>query len=186
MNFQYPLETLARRRATASQLDFAREARRVFDDNDDVLFEAHDHGLAILAAHEAALDRPVQVLKQMYGGDIDVRQPKVRYLPGEPLHEPIMHVRISMRRDFGGAVVGELQRRGARIVEQCLRGKILIVSAEAPLAVLLGLPARLDVMTGGSAAHAIRLLRYAPLPPELDPVAGPIGRPNLDKSSPIV
>lgn len=171
MNFQYPLETLARRRARASQLDFAREARRVFDDSDDTLFEAHDHGLAIFAAHEAALEGPLQVLQQLYGDDVEVRGPKVRYLPGEPLHEPIMHVRISVRRDFAGAVLAELRQRGARIVEECARSRITIVRAEAPLATLLGLPARLDVMTGGNASHAIRLLRYAPLPPELDPVA---------------
>ena len=171
MNFQYPLESLARKREGKSQLDFAREARRLFDDDDDTLFEAHDHGLAIFAAHEDALARPVEVLQQLYGDDIEVRRPKVRYLPGEPLHEPIMHVRVSVRRDFGDAVVRELRRRGARIVERCLRPRIEIVRAEAPLAVLLGLPALLDVMTDGNAAHAIRLLRYAPLPPELHPDA---------------
>lgn len=171
MNFQYPLETIARRRATASQLDFAREARRVFDDDDDTLFEAHDHGLAIFAANEDALERPVQVLRQLYGDQVEVRRPKVRYLPGEPLHEPIMHVRVSVRRDFADAVVRELRKRGARIVEQCARDRLVIVRAEAPLAVLLGLPALLEVMTDGTAAHAIRLLRYAPLPPELDPIA---------------
>jgi hypothetical protein len=32
--------------------------------------------------------------------------------------------------------------------------------------VLLGLPALLDTITSGTAAHAIRLVRYAPLPPE--------------------
>ena len=171
MNFQYPLETLARRRATASQLDFAREARGVFDDDDDTLFEAHDHGLAIFAANEDALERPVQVLRQLYGDQVEVRRPKVRYLPGEPLHEPIMHVRVSVRREFADAVVRELRQRGARIVEQCVRPRLVIVRAEAPLAVLLGLPALLEVMTDGTASHAIRLLHYAPLPPELDPLA---------------
>ena len=171
MNFQYPLETIARRRASSSQLDFAREARRVFDDDDDTLFEAHDHGLAIFAANEEALGKPVQVLQQLYGDEVEVRRPKVRYLPGEPLHEPIMHVRISVRSEFADAVVRELRRRGARIVEQSIRPRLVIVRAEAPLALLLGLPALLDVMTDGTASHAIRLLRYAPLPPELHPEA---------------
>ncbi|HUP98653.1 MAG TPA: hypothetical protein VM073_11955 [Usitatibacter sp.] len=171
MNFQYPLETLARKRASTSQLDFAREARRVFDDDDDTLFEAHDHGLAILAAHENALERPVKVLRQLYGDEVEVRRPKVRYLPGEPLHEPIMHVRISVRREYADAVVRELRSRGARIVEQCVRPRLSIVRAEAPLALLLGLPALLEVMTDGTASHAIRLLHYAPLPPDPHPIA---------------
>lgn len=171
MNYQYPLETLARRPAAGSQIDFAREARRVLDDTDEALFEAHDHGLAIFAAHEDALERPVQLLRDLYGDGVEVRRPKVRYLPGEPPHEPIMHVRVVARRDHADAVVRELRRRDARIVEQCLRDRVAIVRAEAPLAVLLGLPALLDVMTGGNAAVAIRLLRYAPLPPELLPAA---------------
>lgn len=171
MNFQYPLETLARKPAAGSQIDFAREARRVLDDSDDALFEAHDHGLAIFAAHEEALERPMQLLRDLYGDGVEVRRPKVRYLPGEPPHEPIMHVRVAVRRDYADAVVRELRRRGARIVEECLRARIAIVRAEAPLALLLGLPALLDVMTGGNAVPTIRLLRYAPLPPELLPAA---------------
>jgi hypothetical protein len=171
MNFQYPLETLARRRAVGSQLDFAKEASRVFEDTDEAIFEAHDHGLAIFAAHEDALQRPVEVLRELYGDMVEMRGPKVRHLPGEPPHEPIMHVRVTVRREHGDAVVRELRNRGARIVEECVRPRIVVVRAEAPLAVLLGLPALLEVMTDGNAAHEIHLLRYAPLPPELLPAA---------------
>ena len=111
MNYQYPLETLARKAAAGSQLDFAREARRIFDDSDETLFEAHDHGLAIFAAHEEALERPVQMLQELYGQDVEVRRPKVRYLPGEPPHEPIMRARIAVPLEFADAVVRELKRR---------------------------------------------------------------------------
>ena len=76
-----------------------------------------------------------------------------------------------LRSEHADKVVRELRRRGARIVEQSVRPRLVIVRAEAPLAVLLGLPVLLEVMTGGTASHAIRLLRYAPLPPELHPEA---------------
>lgn len=166
MYFQYPLETLARNRGTLSQLDFAREAKRALFDSDDVLTEPLDRGLAIFAANEEALEEPRRVLEDLYGEHVELRLPKVRYMPGEPPHEPIMHVRITTRREFAPRAVQELRNRRARILEECLRGRTFIVRAEAPLATLLGLPALLDKLTEGTAACAIRLVRYAPVQPD--------------------
>ena len=171
MLYQYPLESLARRRATTSQLDFAKQARRILADSDDAMFEAHDHGLAIFAANEDALRTPLRVLKETYGDFVDVRRPKVRLVPGDPPQEPIMHVRITTRADYSIGVLAELRARRARIIEQCVRGRVVILRAEAPLARLLGLPARLDAMTDGTAAQCIRLVRYAPVPLEPRPAA---------------
>lgn len=168
MYFQYPLEFLARRRATAHQSDFARHARSMLEDTDEVIFEPIDRGLVILAAHEGALEEPKRILEHAYGDFVEVRGPKVRYMPGEPEHEPIMHVRISARRRSSHALLRELNRRQARILEECTRPNVFIVRAEAPLASLLGLPARLDEITGGLATHSIRLIRYAPVLPDPD------------------
>src|SRR5687767_3580241 len=99
MYFQYPLEALARKKASIRQIDFAREAKRVLSDTDEVMFEPLDRGLAIFAANEDALEEPRRVLQDMYGDFVEVRSPKVRYMPGEPAHEPIMHVRITARRE---------------------------------------------------------------------------------------
>jgi hypothetical protein len=84
-------------------------------------------------------------------------------MPGEPLHEPIMHVRIAARRGDAPYLVRELRRRGVRLLEECLRDRLFIVRAEAPLEALLGLPARIDAICDGQAAHSIRLVRYAPM-----------------------
>lgn len=166
MYFQYPLETLARSRGTLSQIDFAREAKRALLDSDDVLTEPLDRGLAIFAANEEALDEPRRVLQDLYGDHVELRHPKVRYMPGEPLQEPIIHVRITTRREFAPRVLQELRTRQARILEECARARIFIVRAEAPLAMLLGLPGLLDGLTEGSAVCTIRLVRYAPVPPD--------------------
>jgi len=168
MYFQYPLEALARRRSSVNQIDFAREARRALADSDEVMFEPLDRGLAIFAAHEDALEEPKRILHDMYGDFVEVRSPKVRYMPGEPAHEPIMHVRVTARRENAAALLRELRQRGARILEECTRNRVFIVRAEAPLESLLGLPARLDELTDGLAMHSIRLVRYSPL-------RGPLG-----------
>lgn len=162
MHFQYPLETLARRRARVAQLDFARKARGLLEDSDDALFQPTDRGLVILAAHEEALEAPRRLLQDLFGDEVEVRRPRVRRLPGEPSCEPVMHVRVTARREHAPALVAELRRRGARILEECLRSRVFIVRAEAPLAALLGFPAWLAELSDGLAAASIRLLRYVP------------------------
>lgn len=168
MHFQYPLESLARKRATAHQSEFVRQAQGMLVDSDEVIFQPLDRGLAIFAAHEEALEQPKRILQHAYGDFVELRGPKVRYMPGEPAHEPIMHVRVSARRRDSLGVLWELHRRQARILEECVRGNAFIVRAEAPLASLLGLPARLDEITEGLATHSIRLIRYAPVPSDPD------------------
>ena len=163
MYFQYPLEALARRRSHRDQLEFAREARRVLADSDDLMYEPIDRGLAIFAAHEDALEEPRRILHDLYGDFVEVRSPRVRLMPGEPAHEPIMHVRITARRENAPGLLRELRQRGARMLEECTRNRVFIVRAEARLEALLGLPARLDELTDGLAMHSIRLVRYAPV-----------------------
>ena len=171
MLYQYPLETLARRRATTNQADFARAARRVLVDTDDAVFEAHDHGLAIFTANEDALAAPVHLLRDMYGDFLEVRRPRVRMIPGDPPQEPIMEARVTTRTEFGARIRSELKARGATLLEQCVRGRVEVIRAEGPLHALLGLPARLDAITDGTAAHAIRLVRYAPVSTPTPPAA---------------
>jgi hypothetical protein len=164
MYFQFPLEALVRRREGVDQLAFAREASRALADSDDVMLEPVVRGLTILAAHEAALQEPRRILRDLYGDFVEMRPPRVRYVAGEPTQEPVMHVRITARREHAAALLSELRRRGARILEECVRSRMFIVRAEAPLARLLGLPARIDDVTDGHAVHSIRLVRYEPVP----------------------
>ena len=163
MLYQYPLEALARRRAATSQFDFAMHARRVLVDTDEAMFEAHAQGLAIFTANEDALAGPAKLLRDLYGDFVELRRPRVRMIPGNPPQEPIMHARIVTRSRFAPRVRAELRARGALLLEHCSRGTTEIFRAEAPLAALLGLPATLHEVTEGTADHAIRLVRYAPL-----------------------
>ena len=171
MYFQYPLESLARRRSAKSQMDFARQAKLALVDTDELFSRPFADGLVLFAANEDALEEPTRILRDLYGEVVELRPPRVRVIPGEPEQEPIMNVRITARVEHEGRIIGELRRRGAEILEKCIRGRVFIVRAEAPLALVLGLPASLDVLTGGTAAHAIRLVRYAPVPPPFDPEA---------------
>jgi hypothetical protein len=162
MYLQYPLEALARRRGEGNQLDFARAARLLLRNTDEAVFKPLDRGLAILAANEAALEEPRRILQEMYGDLVEVRDPRVRRIPGTPVREPIMQVRITARRENAPALLAELRKRGARLLDESAHSRVYVVRAEAPLAALLGLPARIDSLTGGLGMHSIRLVRYGP------------------------
>jgi hypothetical protein len=163
MYFQYPLETLARKVGTRAQREFALEAKRALPDTDEVLFEPFDHGLAIFAANEDALEQPCRVLEEIYADGVQVRRPIVRFIPGEPVQEPVMYVRVRCRREHGSAVVQALRRRGVKIVEESFRQREVVVRGDAPLTRLIGLPAELEVLTDGTATQLIRLTHYAPV-----------------------
>ena len=164
MYFQYPLETLARVRGARMQAAFAQEAKEVMKDSDDVLSEPLDHGLAIFAANEDALQQPMRILEELYGDGIEVRRPRVRLIEGDPVQQPVMSVRVRTRRTYAAAVLQTLRLRGVKLSEECWRERELIVRGEAPLASLMGLPAELDCISEGSAGHWIRLTHYAPVP----------------------
>ena len=170
MYYQYPLETLVRKRGTTDQMEFALDAKRILRDTDDVMFEPLDRGLAIFAANEDALEGPVRILEEVYPDSVEVRHPVVRVLPGTPVQQPMMYVRVRTRREHASAVLQELRLRGVKIVEEVFRRREVVVRGEAPLANLLGLRAELGELTDGSASHLIRLTCYAPLPTEDTPM----------------
>lgn len=171
MYYQYPLEALVHNPCAASQMEFARRARAVLQDTDELLSRSVPAGLALFAANEAALEAPVRILRDVYGDSVEVRAPRARLIPGNPPRHPIMSVRVSARAADAAAILAELRRRGSGIAEECIRGRTLIVRAEAPLCLLVGLPDFLARLSDGTANAAIRLLRYEEMPDDLPPQA---------------
>jgi hypothetical protein len=163
MYYQYPLEVVARRRGASSQIDFARAARSTIAGDDEVMPQAMARGLVLFAANEEALGRPVRALEEIFGDELEIRGPRVRMIPGKPPQEPIMHVRVATRRAVTWDVLQELRLREARILEECVRGRLVVIRAEAPLSLLVGLPAILGALTEGEAQCSMRLVRYVPL-----------------------
>ena len=164
MHFRYPLEALARQRLAPRQAEFAHRACLTMCNTDDVRFEPSEHGLKILAADEDTLVNVARVLRDLYGDTVDVQPPSARLLPGSPVQQPVMSVRVSTRRDYSGKVRRELGDRGTTILEESSQSHIFALRGEAPLANLLGLPRRLAALTDGTAVHWIRLSHYAPVP----------------------
>lgn len=165
MHLRYPLETLARKRLALRQDEFAQRACQAMRNTEDVRFEASEQGLKIFAADEDTILNVARVLHDLYGETVEVRPPNARLLPGRPVRQPVMSVRVSTRPDYGGEVRRELGGRGTTILEEGSRSRVFALRGEAPLANLLGLPETLAKLTDGTAVHWIRLSHYAPLPP---------------------
>jgi hypothetical protein len=166
MHYQFPLQTLAKARRCESQLKFARHAReQMVKESDEFLLEPMEDGLAIFAASEDALEPPVRVLSEIYGNQIEVAPPNVRFIAGEPMQEPVMAIRVRAKRQHTGAVLGALRMRDVKVVEECVRGREFIVRGSAPLQGVMGLADELAAATDGTAAYWIRLAHYAPMEP---------------------
>jgi len=154
-----PIQQLLRRKDTRFQFGFARQARDLVPARDEFVLSASRDGLRVLGRNEDALRMPVQVLRDVYGPDLDVLPPEVRFAQA---HEPVMHVRVSVETRSLDAVKKLLDERGATRQEEYVRPTYSVVRYEAPLAGLLGLPEALSAATGGLARHWIVLSHYAP------------------------
>ena len=156
-----PIEQVVRRTDTRFQIGFATEAKELFPDNEEYVVNGSRAGLHILGKNEEALALPVEILREVYGPRVEVDAPRVRLIGGVQLQEPVMHVRISLEKRFAAAVKAAMQRRGAALAEEYSRANYCVLRYEAPLALLLGLPAELEALTGGRAKHWTALSHYA-------------------------
>ena len=161
MHPELPLEQLVKRRGVAFQFAFATEAKELVPQADDFAVTASSKGLHVLASNEETLERPVQVLREVYGRSLVMEPPRVRLLGGVQLKEPIMHLRISMYTEFREAVKKALWKRGAILTDDHARSTYCVLRYEAPLADLLGFAQELARLTAGTAKHWISLSHYA-------------------------
>jgi hypothetical protein len=160
--FDLPIEQLVRRSDKRSQLGFATEARERIRASDGWAFVASRRGLHVLARNEDELAAPVHVLRDAYGERLEIGPPVVRLIQGVRVQEPIMHVRIvTLDTSHREAVKQIMLARNATMEEEYSRAGQAVLRYEAPLARLLGLPARLRQLTSGSARYWIVLSHYA-------------------------
>lgn len=161
MHFHMPIQQVLRRTDTHFQYGFAREAKAFMPASDDFVLEPSRAGLLVLGRNEEALALPVETLRDIYGAKLEVQRPAVRLIEGVQVHEPIMHVRISMRVQFRDAVKAALRARRAVAEEEYASANYCVLRYQAPLARLLGLPAELNACTAGTARYWIALSHYA-------------------------
>lgn len=166
MHPDLPIEQLVRRKDTRFQYGFAIEAKKRVPARGEFLLSASNKGLHVLARNEDDLATPVEVLHDLYGSKLEIQPPRVRFIEGEPVQEPIMQVRISLLLRYADVVTQALKARGAVQTAEHSLSRYCALRYEAPLAALLGLPDELATLTEHSAKHWIVLSHYALVTPD--------------------
>lgn len=161
----YAIECRCSHRRERFQLAFARAAAELLPKDDDIAFETTRRGLTILAETELSLERPIERLRSVYGDEIQIAAPQVRYRQGEQTEEPYMGLRLLCAAQHFEIFRRDLLVRGAEILDSESNQRFGVLRASAPLAVLVGYPAHVREISGGRAKLAMWLSHYAPVPP---------------------
>ncbi|MGH8191463.1 MAG: elongation factor G [Rhodanobacteraceae bacterium] len=82
--------------------------------------------------------------------------------------EPIVNMDVNVPERYMGDVTGGLASKRARINgTDVLRGGVLVVKAQAPLAEVIGYQTELRALTGGEGRFAMELSHYDPVPAQV-------------------
>ncbi len=161
---EFPVERLAQLATSPFQIGFARQVMRVLERSDHIVFEPTHDGLLMRAQNEDALAKPVELLHDLYGEDLVLLPPQVRYMSlGNRPYEPIMLLRVRIAPRHRAAVRDDLVARHAAMLEEHERPSICVMRAEAPLRKLLGYGEALSTLTDDTGLHWMWLDRYVPM-----------------------
>ena len=163
MNSRFPIECECSYSTERFNLAFARKAMEVLQPAKELALEPSARGLKLLAETEIALERPLAVLKDVYGDEIRVGPLTVRYREGDQVEEPYMGLRIRCQPEHFERLRGDLVRRGAAVSDAERNHVCGVLRATAPLAALVGYPGHVRTTSKGSAQLVMWLSHYAPV-----------------------
>jgi hypothetical protein len=143
--------------------DFERYLQSILFYPSETIIEASQHGLFIFSKNEEALERPVEVLDDIFRDAIRSAAPQVRYFRKDHrLYEPIMHLRVNVNNHFSRQVEEDLLKREAVVFENDKVRNGYVLRAEGPLRNLIGYKNDLNEITDHSAHCLSWLDRYSP------------------------
>lgn len=167
MHKDYPIERRCSHLADRFQLGFARKAMQVLPQDEETAFAPGPQGLVILAETEMALERPVKILSEVYGDQVRIGPPTIRYRrgahSGASTEEPHMGLRVLCAPACYEAVRHDLGLRQAVILDSEVNRQFGIARARAPLAALIGYPAKFAELTSGHGQLVMWLSHYETL-----------------------
>ena len=163
MHAEFPIECRCSHRGERFQLAFARKAIRMLPEREETAFQPTADGLTLLAETEMALERPISILREVYGEELRIEPVAVRYKRGERVQEPHMGVRLLCAPNQFEPLQLDLQHRGAKILDAEVSRQFGILRATAPMTALVGYPARVAKLTSGRGQLVMWLSHYAPV-----------------------
>ncbi len=86
---------------------------------------------------------------------------------GSVLLEPVMKLEVVTPEEFLGNITADLNARRAMIVNTEMRGNLVVVDAESPLAEMFGYSTQVRSLSQGRASYSMEPLRYDAAPPQV-------------------
>ena len=86
---------------------------------------------------------------------------------GRVLLEPIMNVECTTPDEFQGDIIGDLNRRRAKIDEITARGTVSVVRSSVPLAAMFGYSTDIRSLSKGRADYSMLPARFEVVPPSI-------------------
>jgi hypothetical protein len=109
MEYRYSIERVCSHRSQRFQLVFALRAIELLPVGLDYAVAASQEGLIVRGETEASLERPVELLKTIYGEQLFVGELAIRYRrSGDVVEEPYMGLRVLCAPEYYDAVRADL------------------------------------------------------------------------------
>lgn len=144
-------------------LAFARKAIEVLRPDKELALEPSRRGLTLLGETEMAFERPLSVLREVYGDDVRVSPLTVRYHQGERLEEPHMGLRIRCAPKHYETLRRDLIERDAVLKDAEVNRLCAVLRASAPLTALVGYPTHVKDITQATSQLVMWLSHYEPI-----------------------
>src|SRR5688500_6434912 len=132
MHREFAIECQCSHRRERFQLAFARAAMEIVPKDEATAFEPTGNGLTLLAETELSLERPLARLREVYGEELQIEAPLVRYKKSDRLEEPYMGLRVLCNPQHFDAIRRDLMTRRARVLDAELNARFGVLRAEAP------------------------------------------------------
>jgi hypothetical protein len=159
-----PLETTVAPKVPALFPNFARDLLPAFAEIERLSAEATGEGLLISGIWDPDLEVAVSLIRAKFAGDVIWTKPSIRYIWEPRILEPILRVEVRTPSDSLGNVIGDLMSHRGTLLGQAETAEGFVVSADVPLAELLGYPRSLQSLTRGKGEAAANFVRYDPAP----------------------
>jgi predicted membrane GTPase involved in stress response len=163
-----PLQTTVAPRAPAFFPNFAMNILPAFAGMERLTAEETAGGLLISGIWDPDLEVAASLIRDNFGGEVVWTKPTIRYIWEPRILEPILRVEVRAPSDSLGNVIGDLCSRRGMLLRQTETPEGFVISADVPLAELLGYHRSLHALTGGKGEAAATFIRY-----ELAPGHGP-------------
>jgi Elongation factor G C-terminus len=162
MESRFTLERICSHQSEDGQLMFALRAIELLPLHRDYAVAASQAGLILRGETEAAFERPIELLKAVYGDALRIGELIIRYRrKGASIEEPFVNVRVRSNAEHFDAVRDDLLDRGGTLIDAEVGPLVAVLRAIVPLRRLLGYAAHLAALTEGSGREVIWFSHYS-------------------------